>query len=173
MLKAMKEQLKELSLDKQGQFHLILRERVGKRATEILETRLKRAIVLMPDLIALLYGYWEKDNASSTTKKLGSYLLTYLYVPKDYLSEKDWGLFGYLDDAYFVAKMYTTVIQDIQVSGAKLRSADLKLFEEVLSLKKDVRIAILKESKQIDQLIDDLLDGKQESYTSLVSQSEY
>ena len=171
MLKAMKEQLKQLSLDKDGQFHLILRERVGKRATEILETRLKRIVVLMPDLISQLYGYWEKENTSSTTKRLSSYLLTYLYAPKDYLSEEDWGLFGYLDDAYFVAKMYTTVIEDIQVSGGKLRTSELRLFEEVMSLKKDIRIVILKETKQIDQLIDDLLIGNQESYESLVSQS--
>jgi uncharacterized membrane protein YkvA (DUF1232 family) len=170
MLKAMQEQLKGLAQDKDGQFHLILRERVGKRATEILETRLKRIIVLMPDLITQLYVYWAKENASSTTKRLASYLLTYLYAPKDYLSESDFGLFGYLDDAYFVAKMYTTVIQDIQVSGGKVRALDLKLFEEVLSLKKDIRIVILKESKQIDQLIEDLLIGKQESYTSLIEQ---
>ncbi len=172
MLKAMKDQLKNLSLDQDGQFHLILRERVGKRATEILEKRLKQIIVLMPDLISIIYGYWEKEKVNSTTKKLGSYLLTYLYVPKDYLSEEDLGLFGYLDDAYFVAKIYTTVVTEIQISGGKVKGADLKLFEEVLSLKKDIRIVILKEAKQIDQLIEDLLQGKEESYKSLVGQSE-
>ncbi len=170
MLKAMKEQLKQLSEDKDAQFHLILRDRVGKRATEILEKRLKQVIVLMPDLITIIYGYWEKDKTNSQVKKLGSYLLTYLYVPKDYLSEKDWGLFGYLDDAYFVAKMYTSVIQEIQIKGGEVKASDLKLFEKILLLKKDIRIVILKETKQIDQLIEDLLQGKKESYTSLVSQ---
>lgn len=168
----MKEQLKLLAQDQDGKFHAILRGRVGKRATRILETRLKQIIVLMPDLVEKIYSYWQSNKTPTETKKLGSYLLTYMYLPNNFISQKEWGLFGYLDDAYFVSKMFTAVIEDLQAHGCKVRSEDLIFYEEIKMLKQSVRIVIPKESLKIDEMIRELSNGKQEQFFKLVGQAQ-
>lgn len=172
MLRAMKEQLKYLARDEDHKFHSTLRDHVGKRATEILENRLKNIIVLMPDLVEKIYSYWQSEKTPSKSKNLGSYLLTYMYLPNNFISQKDWGLFGYLDDAYFVAKMFTTVIEDLQYQGVRIRQEDGSLYAEVKMLKQSVRIVIPKECLKIDDMIKDLSEGKQRSFFDLVGQGQ-
>ncbi len=172
MLRAMKEQLKYLAQDEDKKFHLTLRERVGKRATDILESKLKKIIILMPDLVEKMYSYWQNEKTNSKMKKLGSYLLTYLYLPKNFIPQKEWGLFGYLDDAYFVAKMYTTVIEEIQLAGGKIKVSDIPLYDEVKMLKKDVRIVIPKECSQIDEMILELSEDKKEAFFGLMNKND-
>ena len=167
MLKAMKEQLKYLAEHDEKNFHVQLRTRVGKKATVILEDRLKAIILLMPDLVGRIYFYWSKSSLNAKSKKLGGYLLTYLYTPEDFLSAKEWGLFGYLDDAYFVAKIYTQVIDDINQEGGKISGIDLKYYEDAKFLKKYVRGVIPKESKKIDDMILQLNEGNQKIYSEI------
>lgn len=168
----MKEQLKYLAKDEDQKFHKKLRDTVGKRATEILESRLKQIIVLMPDLVDKVYRYWQSEKAPTQTKKLGSYLLTYMYLPNNYIPQKEWGLFGYLDDAYFVAKIFTTVIDDLQYQGVKIRSEEQSLYDEVKLLKQNIRIVIPGEALKIDEMIRELSQGKQEKFFSLVTDAQ-
>lgn len=172
MLRAMKEQLKYLAKHEDKNFHDTLRNVVGKKATETLEAKLKQVIVLMPDLIAKMHQYWQAEKTHSQTKRLGSYLLTYMYLPNNFISQKEWGLFGYLDDAYFVSKMFTTMIEDLQVTGGHVRPDDIALYQEVKSLKQSVRIVIPKECGKIDTMIEELLQDKKDSFFSLVSQNK-
>lgn len=167
MLKAMKEQLKYLAQNDAGNFHVQLRTRVGKKATAILEDRLKEIILLMPDLVSRIYFYWNQSKSNTKSKKLGGYLLTYLYTPEDFLSAKEWGLFGYLDDAYFVAKVYTQVIDDVTKEKQKIAAVDLKNYEDAKFLKKYVRGVIPKEAKKIDEMILQLSDGNQKIYSKI------
>ena len=164
MLKAMKEQLKYLAENDKQNFHVHLRARVGKKATAILEDRLAEIIVLMPDLVSRIYLYWNKSDNQSDVKKLGGYLLTYLYTPEDFLPTTQWGLFGYLDDAYLVAKMYTQVIDEVKDSHRKVLGIDLKYYHQAKYLKKYVRGVIPKETKRIDDMIQQLKEGKKEIY---------
>lgn len=167
MLRAMKEQLKLLSETDQSNFHVHLRGRVGKKATAILEDKLKEIIVLMPDLVERIYKYWDRSDNQSKVKNLGGYLLTYLYTPEDFLSAKEWGLFGYLDDAYFVAKMYTQVIDEVKDSGGKVDRVDLKFYDQAKYLKKYVRGVIPKESEKIDQMIFQLKENNNQMYKEI------
>jgi len=167
MLKAMKEQLKYLAQEDANNFHVQLRTRVGKKATAILETRLKEIILLMPDLVSRIYFYWNQSKSDTKSKKLGGYLLTYLYTPEDFLSAKEWGLFGYLDDAYFVAKIYTQVIDGAIKEKQKTAGIDLKYYEEAKFLKKYVRSVIPKETKKIDDMILQLNEGNQGIYSEI------
>ncbi len=167
MLKAMKEQLKHLAQKDEKNFHLQLRERVGKKATVILEDRLKKIIFLMPDLVGRIYFYWSQSKTSTKSKKLGGYLLTYLYTTEDFLSAKEWGLFGYLDDAYFVAKIYTQVIDDAANETQKIEGIDLKNYEAAKFLKKYVRGVIPGAVKKIDDMIVQLNEGNQKIYSTI------
>ncbi len=167
MLKAMKEQLKYLAQKDEDNFHVQLRTRVGKKATAVLEGRLKKIILLMPDLVSRIYFYWNHSKSNAKSKKLGGYLLTYLYTPEDFLSVKEWGLFGYLDDAYFVAKVYTQVIDDALKENQKTAGIDLKYYEEAKFLKKYVRGVIPKETKKINNMISQLSEDNQEIYSEI------
>ena len=163
----MKEQLKTLAQTDQQSFHVHLRERVGKKATTILENKLKDIIVLMPDLVSRIFLHWNKSENHSKVKKMGGYILAYLYTPEDFLSTSEWGLFGYLDDAYFAAKMYTQVIDEIKASGGKIVGIDFKYYDQAKYLKKYVRGVIPKETQKIDKMIFGLKDDKSKIYEDI------
>lgn len=165
----MKEQLISLSQTDQANFHVHLRARVGKRATAVLEERLKDIIILMPDLVSRVYYYWNRSDSKSEAKKIGGYLLTYLYTPEDFLSTKVWGLFGYLDDAYFVAKVFTAVIDEVEAEGGRVAVKDQKSYEQAKYLKKYVRGVIPKEAEKIDAMIEELKQGKSTLYEAIFS----
>lgn len=171
MLKAVKEQLKRLAEDNDKSFHLSLRDKVGKRATHILEKRLKQMIVLMPDLVERIYFCWKESRNDSQTKKLGAYLLTYLYLPMDFLPDQR-GLLGYLDDAYFVARVYSMVIQDARLAAGKIKPSDIALCDQLKMLEKDARIVIPNECRLIDQMIQDLCEDKKKSFFELIEKSD-
>lgn len=167
MLKAMKEQLKHLAQTDQEYFHRYLRERVGKKATALLEEKLKEIIIIMPDLVTRVYFHWQRSPHPSPVKKLGGFLLTYLYTPEDFLSAKEWGLFGYLDDAYLVAKIYTRVIDEVREDHHRITKQDEQYYDLAKYLKKYVRGVIPKESKKIDEMLVHLEQGELKEFQEI------
>lgn len=167
MLKAMKEQLKYLAQADANNFHVQLRTRVGKKATAVLEEHLKEIILLIPDLASRIYFYWNQSKADAKSKKLGGYLLTYLYTPEDFLSTTEWGLFGYLDDAYFVGKIYIQLIDDATKEKQKIAAVDLRNYEKAKALNKYVRGVIPKETKKIDDMILQLREDNHKIYSEM------
>lgn len=167
MLRALKEQLNVLALDEDNKFHETLRRRVGKRATELFENRTKQLILLLPGVVERIhyyYGHLKKDD--SKTKKLGGYLLTYLYHPKDLIGE-EWGLFGYLDDAYFAAVVFEKIIKEVAKEDQLLVESNNEFNESLRHLKVTVRSVIPKEAQKIDQMVEEIIKGEMESFTSM------
>ena len=170
MLTALKEQLKTLVSDPADQFHLKIRKRVGKRATHILEKKLKQFILLMPILVSQIHQHWNRQKSKSEIKKLGGFLLAYLYHPQDFISEAEQGLFGYLDDAYLVAVVYEAVLKELIEAGEQLESEDEKLCDEVKDLQRAATIVIPKEAEAINQMVEEILEGKQSAFVGLFSE---
>ena len=167
MLRALKEQLKVLAVDEDKGFHNILRERIGKKATGLLENRLKQLILLMPDLVERIhYYYGPVHNGNPITKKLGGYMLTYLYHPDDLIDE-EWGLFGYLDDAYFVAVVFEEIINEVSLEDQLLVEPDKEFNESIRLLKVSARSAIPNEASKIDNMIQDIVKGKEGVFLSM------
>lgn len=166
MLKAMKEQLLSLAKDENKEFHTVLRKRIGKKATSVLEDRLKRSITLLPDLVSRIYFYWNRGKSLSQTKHLGGYLLTYLYEPDDFLSNKKWGLFGYLDDAYFVVSVYSKVILEELAGQRKISAMDLGFYEETKSLIPCIKSVLPEETRKIDDMINGIYEGDKQVFLS-------
>ncbi|HOY10533.1 MAG TPA: hypothetical protein PLB05_10750 [Candidatus Omnitrophota bacterium] len=167
MLRALKKQLKVLALDEDNKFHEALRKRVGKRATELFENRTKQLILLMPDVVERIhyyYGHMQKDD--SRTKKLGGYLLTYLYHPKDLIGD-EWGLLGYLDDAYFAAVVFEKIIKEVAKEDQLLVEPNKEFNESLRHLKVTVRSVIPKEAQKIDQMVEEIIKGEMETFTSM------
>ncbi|MCA9400054.1 MAG: hypothetical protein KC713_00385 [Candidatus Omnitrophica bacterium] len=167
MLKAMKEQLKTLATTDQKNFHIHLRDRVGKKATAILEERLKEIIILMPDLVNRIYLHWNRSAHDSKVKSIGGYLLTYLYTPEDFLPTSDWGLFGYLDDAYLVAKVYTQVIDELKSNQTNISGIDAEYYDQAIYLKRYVRGVIPRETKKIDEMVEQLVQGNNKLFEEI------
>jgi len=163
MLAAFKEELKRLADDPNEDFHNKVRKRVGKRATSILENRLKQIILLMPTLVKRIRIHWEDKRSAAETRKLGSFLFAYLYNPMDFLSKDEHGLLGYLDDAYLVVDVYERVLK----GSANLSEEDKSYLTVIAKTKKYVEAVIPEESKKIKKMVDSALSG--EGYEAFAS----
>lgn len=171
MITAFKEQLKRLSETKKEEFHHDLRKRVGKRATLVLEERLTKYILLMPDLITRIYSHWNRHKEVVEEKQLMGFVLSYLYHPKDFLDENHKHFFGYLDDAYMVGIVYEEVIREFITKGIKLSKTDESLFEQVVGFKKYVKGVLPKESQKIEKMVTELLENSTEQFDELFATS--
>lgn len=167
MLRAFKDRLKELAADPEDTFRFSLRKRVGKRATQLFEKRLRKIILLMPGLISRAYRHWQSENASPDVKKLGGFLLTYLYHPRDFLPEEDYAFFGYLDDAYLVLIVYESVLRDLQRDDVSLDGWDQEFLENFPIWKKSVRQVIPDEAGKIEAMLKGILESREDALDAL------
>jgi len=85
-------------------------------------------------------------------------LLTYLYHPTDFLPESDWGLFGYLDDAYLVGRIYLDTLRTMSDSPASLPNVE-EFGEAVPPWLESARRVIPAEAAKIDLLLNELRAG--------------
>jgi len=171
MLRAMKEQLIHLIKEDRGQFKTLLNQRIGSRASDDLEQRLKKIIVLTPDLIARIYYFWSRSRTSSKTKILGGYILTTLYSPLDSYAQRDQILVGYLSSAYLVAKFYTTIIDNVE-ERVLITNEDLVLYDNSKFLKKAVREVMPQEALKTDLVLENILQGHESLYFDLINPAD-
>lgn len=163
MLRAFKEELKRLENDPNDDFHEKVKRRIGRKATEILEKRLKQIILLMPNLVGRIRIHWEKEGADPKIKKLGGFVFAYMYHPQDFLSKDEHGFFGYLDDAYLVASVYERVLQDV----AGPNKDDQEYLATLAKTKKYVKAVIPDETKKIEEMVEGALqDGAYEKFAA-------
>lgn len=167
MLNAFKEKIKNLSVDPKDQFHTHLRKRVGKRATAVLEKRLKQIIWLMPGVVGRTYDLWSRTKTPIKAKQLGGILLSYMYHPQDFFPEEVYGLFGYLDDAYFAGAVYVNLVEEVKQTGGRVTKFDEELVMDIVRLNKTVKIVIPKEVQKIDQMIHEAVYGNHETYLKM------
>lgn len=170
MLRAFKDRLKELAADPEDTFRFSIRKRVGKRATQLLEKRLRKVIMMMPGLVSRSYRHWQGEEASPAIKRLGGFLLTYLYHPKDFLPEEDYAFFGYLDDAYLVLIVYESVLQDLRRNGAELDAWDTDFLVNFPLWRKNVRQVIPGESAKIEEMLNRIVQNEKNALDELFSQ---
>ena len=69
MLYAFKSHLKSLAEDARDPFHLKIRKRVGKRATLMLEKRLRQLIVITPDVVERVHLLWRQFPENAPAKR--------------------------------------------------------------------------------------------------------
>lgn len=153
MLAAFKEELKRLAVDPDDPFHKKISQRIGKRATQVVEERLKRLILVMPGIVKRIHVHWTESPAGSEIKKLGGFVFVYLYQPKDFLSEAEHGLFGYLDDAYLVAIVYEQVILVTGKRERSLEEVDKDYLKQIQASKRYIKAVIPQETKKIEDMV--------------------
>lgn len=169
MIQALKFQLKQMAEDNKDQFNLHLQKRVGKRAQAKLEKRVRQLILLMPTLVSRIRYYWEQQKTPSQVKKTGVFLFAYLCLDKDHLPWPEYGLFGYLDDAYFTALVYEKVVSEIDAAAISCSPQDMELRKLVADLIKSARLVIPSEAREIDAMFEDLINNNSTRYETVFS----
>ncbi len=173
MLNAFKEELKRLAVDPLDPFHQKVRERIGKRATLIVEKRLKQLILLMPGLVRRMHAHWAGSSSGSEIKKLGGFMFIYLYQPKDFLPEDDHGLFGYLDDAYLVLIVYEKVVRLKANAEGVIDKDDEQYLKLIQESKRHVKAVIPKETKKIETMVENAIKtGEYREFAEALSLAE-
>jgi uncharacterized membrane protein YkvA (DUF1232 family) len=161
MLHAFKAQLKNLSEDPRDPFHLKVRRRVGKRATLLLEKRLRQLILITPDMIQRVYLLWRQFPEDAPARRVSGYLLTYLYHPQDFLPEDCHGLFGYLDDAYFAALVYEYVLGAVEGTGYSPTALDKRFVKDIANMKASAKLVISDEALKIEAMFHEIQKSDQ------------
>lgn len=150
-------------------FHYQIRCRVGKRATRLLEQRLKNLICLMPQLLSRVMGYCEYKEVPPTIKKSIGFILTYLYHPQDFLPEDNQKLFGYLDDAYCVALVYERILRNLQKANVKLNAVDDDFLRQFALMKRGVKAVIPEEGLKISDMVAGIYKGNSDAFYAAFS----
>lgn len=165
MLEAFEEHLKCLWANSGEAFHRQIRARVGKKATLVLERKLKNLILLAPRLLAQAHKQGANPDVPSEIKKMTGFVLTYFYHPQDFLSEEDGALFGYLDDAYFAGVAYERILQSLIRADRALSKFDQDFLEQFGLIKRAVHLVIPDAARKIDQMVEEVERGKKGLFT--------
>jgi uncharacterized membrane protein YkvA (DUF1232 family) len=166
MIAALNEHIKNLAGDPGDQFHTHVRRRLGKKGSEVLEERIRQYILTLPFIINRVYHYWSSPEVPSDIKKVSGFLLAYLYNPRDFLSEEEKGLFGFLDDAYFTFLIYDEIMNTLKNKGVVISGDDLHALEKVTGFRENVEKVIPDECKKIQEIIESLKTGQTEGFNA-------
>lgn len=158
MVQIWNETLKNLAADPEDLFHEHVRKRIGKKATNHFERKLKEFILGMPAIISRIDEISPAELEGSSAHRLTEYLLTYLHDSVDFLPERDNGLFGYLDDAYFVAIVYLMIVERAGVSTEN--SEDRGIKDRLYKFLEYVRYVIPNESRKIERAVSDIVTNQ-------------
>lgn len=162
----MKSQLSLLAIENGEVFATHVRKRVKAKHAQVAISKSLNLIMIMPDLIAQVRDASEDRQLSSEIRRLNQFLLVYFYHPVDFLPDDAGGLFGYLDDAYFVGRVYQKIRS---ITGKQAHASAKELTLDLTAALEVVKTVIPKESRKIDALIEELIRGKRELFEKLLS----
>lgn len=167
MLTAYADHLKRLSNDEKDPFFWHVRRRIGKRATSLMEKRMRKFVLASPLVVSRIYELSNTPEMPARLKSLGGYLLTYLYHPHDFIPEDKTGLFGYFDDAYLSAAVYDLMIKEMQEAKTQISDKDLSLWQEISKLKKIAAKIISEEAEKIERMLRGIRKNEDQLYLSI------
>ena len=168
MLQALKSQLRALAADPHDSFTAHIRKRVGTVEAVHYTKPLRSLILVMPELIAQIRAWMEEPAIVPQLKRLHGFLLSYLYHPTDFLPESD-GLFGYLDDAYLVGRVYARTMQQLDHRTRRTLPNLADLSGQVASWLDLARRLLPTETQRIDHLLDEIVGGRPEAFHRMMN----
>ena len=171
MLNALKNQLKLMAADPKDPFTSTIRKLVGAREAVHYEGPLRRMILAMPSMIAQIRGWFFESESSAPSRRLHGFAMAYLYSPDDLLPEHGLGLFGYLDDAYLVAKVYHRSMSEADSTGLRPFPEDEKLSQEVSQWIDLAKRLLPEETAAMDRMLDDAAHKRDGNFSELLSRA--
>ena len=150
MLRALREQLNLLAADPRNHYTSIIRRLAGPREAVRYEQPLRQMILAMPEMIAQSSNGAGGLGRPVRLRRIRGFVLDYLYNPTDFLPAHGPGLFGYLDDAYLIARIYHLTLAD----GPKHHVDGESLERNLPVWIKLARRLLPKETLKMDELLD-------------------
>lgn len=165
MLKALQDQLTQLSTTAESEFTQHFDELSEHRATPEEIARLKDLIFSLPYMLQQLKAWLDADGVPAELKRLYWHLLTYVYHGVDVLPEEDYGFWGYLDDAYFIGLAYANSLNEPALDSTNGFDQHLP---EWLRLTETL---LPKHTARLQQLFNRLVTQDMEGYQRLLADS--
>jgi uncharacterized membrane protein YkvA (DUF1232 family) len=169
MLNALANHLKTLAENSPAKFRAEVKQRLNGKCTDDQIAAIKEFIFLLPATLNQLSLYWNRKDTPPDAKRVSGFIITYIYQLSDFLPEDQHGLFGYLDDAYFVVKAY------LQINDRYLRNWQDRSHEEMAlsnrahQLIEIPRHLIPNEADKIDKMVESLMDGRTAEFDAIIS----
>jgi len=170
MLNAIDNHLRSLANTANGQFREELRKRLNGKVTEDQVATLKEFIFLLPATLKQFSRYWNRKGTPPDAKRISGFIMTYIYQPKDFLPEDSIGLFGYLDDTYMVVSAYLKIQDHFLADWHDKTPEELELTKRAKRLIIAPRMVIPQVTDRIDQMLDNLVAGKDGDFTKMIAE---
>lgn len=171
MLNALQKQLKLMAADPGDPFTGIIRKLVGPREAVRYEQPSRALILAMPAMVGQIRAWSYESKLPSTLKRLHSFIMAYLYSPEDFLPESSLGFFGYLDDAYLVARVYHRTVLESDAFGLKRFVADETLSSNVQDWLKAVKGLLPEETAAMDRMLEEAELKQDGNFSGLLSRA--
>ncbi len=168
MLRALKNQLTESANQDRARFLAFVSERVQGDGAAALADSLRNFILTMPEMIAQVRAWTNEPAVPSPVKGLQGFLLTYLYHPYDFVPDETLGLRGYLDDAYVVGWVYKRTMESLDHEARRALAGAENIEREIANWLSGTRRVLPQETRLIDGMLSELLDGKTSAFDALM-----
>lgn len=171
MLNALQKQLKLMAADPGDPFTGIIRRLVGPREAVRYERPSRALILAMPAMVGQIRAWSRESKLPSTVRRLHSFIMAYLYSPEDFLPESSLGFFGYLDDAYLVARVYHRTVLEADTFGLRRFTADETLSGNVQDWLKAVKGLLPEETAAMDKMLEEAEFKRAGDFSGLLSRA--
>lgn len=171
MLNALHAQLKLLAADPADPFVIIIRRLAGPRDPAGYEQPLRALILAMPAMTGQIRAWLTESELASPIGRLHGFAMSYLYSPEDFLPESSMGFFGYLDDAYLIARVYHRTVLEADFFGNRRFAESEALPGDVHNWIKLARELIPAETAAIDRMLEEVFLKRYGNYSDLISRA--
>ncbi|MDQ7774193.1 MAG: hypothetical protein RDU13_11815 [Elusimicrobiales bacterium] len=148
-----------------------IRALVGPRDAVKYERPMRELILAVPAMTAQIRNWISGPGFQPGIVRLHGFAMEYLYSPDGLLPETSMGLFGYLDDAYLVARVYhrTLLEADCLASGPLPAGAP-----QPGSVHDWIRLArqlLPRETAALDKMLDEVFATRAGNYAGLLEKA--
>ncbi len=171
MLNALHAQLKLLAADPADPFAAIIRKLAGPRDAGGYEQPLRALILAMPAMTGQIRAWLTESKSASPIGRLHGFAMSYLYSPEDFLPESSMGFFGYLDDAYLIARVYHRTVLEADFFGNRRFAENETLPGDVHTWIKLARELLPGETAAIDSMLEEVFLKRYGNYSDLISRA--
>ncbi|MCM2268298.1 MAG: YkvA family protein [Elusimicrobiales bacterium] len=168
MLQQLQSRLNALAGDPSDPFTGSIRALVGPREAVLYERPMRELILAMPAMTRQIRAWITGGNFQPGITRLHGFAMSYLYSPEDLLPETSLGLFGYLDDAYLLARVYHRTLLEADCLAGGCLPADAPkpgIVNDWLLLAKQL---LPRETAALDKMLDEVFMTRTGNYAELL-----
>lgn len=171
MLQQLQTRLNILAGDPADPFTESIRALVGPRDAVQYERPMRELILAMPAMTAQIRNWITGARFQSGITRLHGFAMAYLYSPQDLLPETTMGLFGYLDDAYLVARVYHRTLLEADCFAAGPLPSDAPRPGDVHAWIRLASQLLPRETAALDKMLDEVFMTRAGNYAALLAKA--